>query len=236
MPDSLGDRIKKNYEHRQRRYLTRRTPVIVRVDGKAFHTFTRGFDKPFDLKLIDAMVFGALQVFGEAQGCKLAYVQSDEVSFVLTDYDNLQTDGWFNYNQSKIESITASCMTMEFNRAMRLCDRPGTAMFDARAFNIPEAEVANYFLWRAQDWHRNSITMYAQSFFSHRELQGKSCADMHDMLHDISKNWTTDLYDCAKNGTFIARLDGEVITSETMPPKYGAISDLWDAARPKEFD
>jgi tRNA(His) 5'-end guanylyltransferase len=236
MPDSLGDRMKSNYELRQRRYLTRRTPVIVRVDGKAFHTFTRGFEKPFDQKLIDAMMVAALQVFGEAQGCKLAYVQSDEVSFVLTDYDNLQTDGWFNYNQSKIESITASCMTMGFNQAMRLCDRPGTAMFDARAFNIPEAEVANYFLWRAQDWHRNSITMYTQSFFSHQELQGKTCADMHEMLHGIGKNWTTDLYDFMKNGIFIARLNGEVIISETILPKYGAICDLWDAARPKEID
>lgn len=236
MPNNLGDRMKKHYEIRQRHYLTRRTPVIVRVDGKAFHTFTRGFEKPFDLTLIDAMVVAALQVFGEAQGCKLAYIQSDEASFVLTDYDNLQTDWWFNYNQSKIESISASCMTMEFNRAMRICSLPGTAMFDARAFNIPEAEVANYFLWRAQDWHRNSITMYAQSFFSHKELHCKTCADMHEMLHGIGKNWTHDLDDDAKNGTFIARLDGEVITTETIPPKYGTISDLWDAARPKEID
>jgi len=236
MRNSLGDRMKSNYELRQRRYLTCRTPVIVRVDGKAFHTFTKGFDKPFDARLMDAMILAASQLFGEAQGCKMGYIQSDEASFVLTDYDKLDTQGWFNYNADKIESISASCMTMAFNRAMRLCNRPGTAMFDARAFNIPKDEVANYFLWRAQDWHRNSITMYSQSFFSHKELHGKTCADMHEMLHGIGKNWTHDLDDDAKNGTFIARIDGENHIVDTIKPKYGPISELWDAVRPEEID
>lgn len=233
MRNSLGDRMKSNYELRQRRYLTRRMPVIVRVDGKAFHTFTKGFEKPFDFRLMDAMVTAASHLFGEAQGCKLAYIQSDEASFVLTDYDKLDTQGWFNYNADKIESISASCMTMAFNRAMRLCDRPGMAMFDARAYNVPKEEVANYFLWRAQDWHRNSITMYAQSFFSHQELHRKTCADMHEMLHGIGKNWTHDLDDDIKNGIFMARTN---LLIDTIQPKYKAISDLWDAVRPKEID
>jgi len=236
MPNSLGERMKSSYELRQRHYLTCRTPVIVRLDGKAFHTFTKGFERPFDARLMDSMLIAALNVFSEAQGCKLAYVQSDEVSFVLTDYDNLDTQGWFNYNQSKIESVAASCMTMAFNRCMRLCDKPGNAMFDARAFNIPEDEVANYFLWRAQDWSRNSITMYTQSFFSHQELHKKTGPMMHDMLHGIGRNWATDLNDDQMNGVFIARLDGEIITSDTIPPKFNAISDLWDATKPVEID
>jgi len=234
MPNSLGERIKSNYELRDRHFLTRRTPVIVRVDGRAFHTFTRGFDKPFDTKLIEAMGIAALELFGDIQGCKMAYVQSDEASFVMTDYDNLQTEGWFNYNQSKIESISASRMTMAFNRTMWIAGQSGWAMFDARAFNIPEAEVANYFLWRAQDWHRNSITMFAQAHFSHKELHGKTCADMHEMLHSKGKNWA-HLFDVEKNGMFIARLDGEIVVSDTIPPKWDTINDLWDAACPKEI-
>ena len=234
MPNSLGQRMKQHYELRDRHYLTRRTPVIVRVDGRAFHTLTRGYDKPFDGKFIESMVISAMGLFGDMQGCKLAYVQSDEASFVLTDYDNLQTEGWFNYNQSKIESVAASRMTMAFNRCQRLCERDAWAMFDARAFNIPEAEVANYFLWRAQDWHRNSVTMFAQAEFSHKELHGKSCSDMHEMLHSVGKNWA-HRFDVEKNGTFLARLEGEIIVSETIPPKWGAIEDLWQAASPEEI-
>ena len=234
MSNSLGDRMKNNYELRDRHYLTRRTPVMVRVDGRAFHTLTRDFNKPFDRRLIDSMVLAARELFGDMQGCKMAYVQSDEASFVMTDYDNLQTEGWFNYNQSKIESVSASHMAMAFNRCMRLCDRPAWAMFDARAFNIPEAEVANYFLWRAQDWHRNSITMYAQAYFSHNELNGKSCADMHEMLHTKDKNWARLLND-EKNGTFILRYNGKIITSETTPPKWGHINTWWDEVCPKEI-
>lgn len=236
MPNSLGERMRSNYELRDRHYLTRRTPVIVRVDGRAFHTLTRGYDKPFDGKFIESMVVSAMELFGDMQGCKMAYIQSDEASFVLTDYDNLQTEGWFNYNQSKIESVAASRMTMAFNRCQRLCSRDAWAMFDARAFNIPEAEVANYFLWRAQDWRRNSITMFAQAHFSHKELHGKTCADMHEMLHTKDKNWAY-LFDVEKNGTFLVRcaLEGDIILSETIPPKWCAIEDLWLTASPEEI-
>jgi tRNA(His) 5'-end guanylyltransferase len=226
--------MKNNYELRDRHYLTRRTPVIVRVDGRAFHTLTKDFNKPFDGRLIDSMGIAAMELFSDMQGCKMAYVQSDEASFVMTDYDNLQTEGWFNYNQSKIESVSASRMTMAFNRCMRLCNQPAWAMFDARAFNIPDAEVANYFLWRAQDWHRNSITMYAQAHFSHKELDGKSCADMHEMLHTKDKNWSR-LFNVEKNGVFILRYNGKIITSETVPPKWGHINNWWDEVRPKEI-
>jgi len=234
MPNSLGDRMKNNYELRARHYLTRRTPVIVRVDGRAFHTLTRDFQKPFDYKLMEAMVVTAMDLFADAQGCKMAYVQSDEISLVLTDYDNLQTEGWFNYNQSKIESISAARATASFNRCLRLMSRPGDATFDARAFNIPDDEVANYFLWRAQDWHRNSITMYAQAYFSHRELHGKSCADMHEMLHTKGRNWAT-LLDTVKNGTFIIRRDGAIEPGDTILPKWGPIYDLWESVKPREI-
>lgn len=210
---TLGNRIKENYEKRNRHFLIRRMPVIIRVDGRAFHTFTRvGFSKPFDSGLIATMVSAASDVFRQAQGCKCAYIQSDEASFLLTDYDTLNTEAWFGYNQSKLESITASIMTASFNSSNRLpilnhknssVQRKPKANFDSRAFNIPKEEVVNYFLWRMLDWERNSVQMYCNSFFSHKEMQNKSLQDQHDMLHSIGKNWSVDCSDQIKNGTWI---------------------------------
>ncbi len=232
MKMSLGDRMKNNYELRQRHFLTRRTPVIVRVDGRAFHTLTRCCSKPFDLNFGNSMICAARNLFKEIQGCKMAYVQSDEASFVMTDYDRLTTDGWFNYNQSKIESISASTMAAEFNFYMGRNGYPACSTFDARAFNIPVDEIGNYFLWRAQDWHRNSVTMYAQDSFSHKQLHQKSVGDMHEMLHSVGKNWTEDLSLAVKNGTFLYRCEnGFVETEQGVLPKYTKINGLWDRVR-----
>ncbi len=231
--DSLGDRIKTNYEGPACHYLTRRLPVIVRLDGRAFHTFTANMVKPFDQHLIDAMIVAAYHVFGEMQGCKLAYIQSDEASFVMTDFDTLETEPWFGYRQSKVESVSASLMTAAFARAMRLAGVRELATFDARAFNIPEDEVANYFVWRAKDWARNSLSMYAQANFSHADLQGKKCKDMHNMLHDLGKNWTLDLSDAERNGTFIYNGDRLTDTSDIVPT-FKSISALWQKVKPKE--
>ena len=228
MPNGLADRFKTNYEHPAQYHLTRRTPVVIRVDGRAFHTFTRNFKRPFDGKFIDAMVVAALNVAREMQGFKLGYVQSDEASFLLTDYDNFQTEPWFGYRKSKIETISASLMTAAFSRSMRLVGVTNLATFDARAFNIPESEVANYFLWRARDWARNSITMYAQAHFSHQLLQHCTCTDMHEMLHSKGCNWATDLMDDERNGTFI--VDDETRTD--VLPNYESIEALWDKVKP----
>ena len=228
MPDSLGDRMKQNYERPAQHYLTRRTPVVIRIDGRAFHTFTRNFPKPFSMKFMDSMITAATIVAGEMQGFKLGYIQSDEASFLLTDYDDLQTQPWFGYKQSKIESVSASIMTAAFARCMRLAGVTDLATFDARAFNVPEDEVVNYFLWRAQDWARNSLNMYAQSFASHPLLQGKNAADMHEMLHTVGRNWTTDLTGEERNGTFLA--NGEWLIE--ILPTFTAINELWEQVKP----
>ncbi len=231
----LAERMKK-YEYITRDHLMPRIPVIVRVDGKAFHTFTKNFDRPFDYRFMDTMATSVLEVFKEMQGCKMAYIQSDEASFVLTDYDQLDTQGWFDYNQQKIVSISASTMTAVFNYQLsKYTEEPTCARFDSRAFNVPEAEVANYFLWRAQDWHRNSVTMYAQASFSHKELHKKTISDMHDMLYTRGKNWATDIPLRARNGTFIYRdASGVIQTSSLIQPQYVAIDKLWEQARPRE--
>ncbi len=223
MPEhsSIGTRFKNNYESRARYYLLRRTPVIIRVDGRAFHTLTRNMEKPFDPSLIDNMVQAALGVADQIQGFKLGYVQSDEASFLVTDYDSLETQAWFDYNKSKIETIAASAMSVFFSQLMGV-----SAMFDARAFNVPVNEVSNYFLWRALDWHRNSVSMYAQSFFSQKDLHKKRVADMHEMLHGIGMNWTTDLDPIERNGTFIFRCKGSLAVTSTVVPNYASIDTL----------
>lgn len=119
MFDALGDRMKNNYENRYRFYLTRRTPVIIRIDGNAFHTFTRGLDKPFDADFMWAMQNTCLSLCENIQGCMGGYVQSDEISLLLVDYQNLDTDAWFDYNLQKITSIAAARATMTFNGLIR---------------------------------------------------------------------------------------------------------------------
>jgi tRNA(His) guanylyltransferase len=219
--DSLGDRMKANYEDRGRHYLVRRTPVVIRVDGRAFHTLARGLDKPFDLSLGDAMMCAAAEVAEDMQGFKLGYVQSDEASFLLTDYVTLQTGAWFDYNKSKIETISASCMTAHFNRHFSRPHR--LAMFDARAFNIPREEVANYFLWRAKDWERNSVSMYCGAYFSAKQMHGQGRADQHEMLHSVGKNWATDLPERWRNGTWLIRGENGVGFRHDILPVFADI-------------
>jgi tRNA(His) 5'-end guanylyltransferase len=209
----------------------------VRIDGRAFHTFTRDFLKPFDRELINMMVLSAMHVFGEMQGCKIAYVQSDEASFVLTDYDTFDTQPWFGYVKSKVESVAASCMTAAFARCQHLAGgryADSLATFDARAFNIPRNEVVNYFVWRAKDWARNSLSMYCQSIFSHRELQGRNSKAMHEMLFAKGRNWTRDLCNAEKNGTFLIAPKEAVAANSDIEPRYGDIDAVWEAVRPKE--
>lgn len=203
--------MKENYEMRGRHYLTRRTPVMLRLDGKAFHTFTKGFKRPFDQTLSDLMTDTAMYLANEIQGTKLVYVQSDEISILVTDFDKLTTSPWFDYETSKMNSIAASMAAAYFNTELRKrvegMDYKYPS-FDCRTFNLPNEEVANYFRWRYQDWLRNSVSMLAQAHFSTKELHGKNRADMHEMLHTKDVNWAK-LDNLWKNGTLIYRENGK---------------------------
>lgn len=172
----LGDRMKR-YERVSDGKLTRRMPVIGRIDGKAFHTFTKNMEKPFDRRFQSAMLTVAGMVCTEIQGCKIAYVQSDEINLLLTDYDELNTDSWFDYRISKMCSVAAgfasAYMTLLYQKL---------AVFDARFFNIPKEDVCNYFVWRQQDAVKNSINSYAQTMFSQAELQGKHGGQLQEMM------------------------------------------------------
>lgn len=177
--DALGDRMK-GYEKAARTTLPMRMPVILRVDGKAFHTATRRCARPFDAALAEAMNYTAVALCDGIQGAAFGYVQSDEISVLIHNYRTLTTDAWFANGVQKMVSVAASIATAAFNEA-----RPDTmpiCHFDARVFVLPEAEVANYFVWRQQDAIRNATQMIARSLFSQRELHGRPCVELERMI------------------------------------------------------
>lgn len=212
--DELGTRMKKYYEEVPKTKLMRRTPVIIRIDGKTFHSFTKKFQKPFDELLIKTMQETTKYLCENIQGCVLGYTQSDEISLLLVDYKRLNSSSWFDYEVQKMCSIAASMATMAFNKFFMfefeefdrwICDGSPTdeerqlydvyydaickgAMFDARVFNIPKEEVTNYFLWRQFDAMRNSVQMVGQAHFSHKELQNKTGDVIQEMLLSQKKN------------------------------------------------
>ena len=236
---TLGDRMKNNYENIARYYLTRRMPVIIRVDGRSFHTFTKGFKKPFDDVLVKTMQDTMKYLCENIQGCVLGYTQSDEISLVLVDYAELTTDAWFGNNLQKMCSVSASMATLAFNKFFSgrvqefmydCCDEFGddvlpekqndyelahnvyfkkfnAAMFDSRVFTIPKEEVCNYLIWRQQDATRNSIQSVGQANFSQKELHGKSCNNIQDMLMlQKSINWN-DYSTTLKRGSCCIKVD-----------------------------
>lgn len=229
MPDNtaLSTRMKENYENRSKQYLIRRVPTIIRLDGKAFHTYTKGLDRPFDEGLIEDMQSTTKFLCENIQGCKMGYTQSDEITLVLTDYDTFETSAWFDYNVQKMTSISASIATAKFNelRIRRMITNLTShnlneqmllnvngflkhytsAFFDSRVFQIPEKEeVVNCLIWRQRDAEKNSISMLAQSLYSHNELHKKNSNDMHEMCFQKGHNWN-DLHFSKKRGSFIVK-------------------------------
>lgn len=250
---TIGDRMKNNYENITRYYLTRRMPVIIRVDGRSFHTFTKGFKKPFDDILVKTMQDTMKYLCENIQGCVLGYTQSDEISLVLTDYAELTTDAWFGNNLQKMCSVSASMATLAFNKFFSgrvqefmydCCDEFGddvlpekqndyelahnvyfkkfnAAMFDSRVFTIPKEEVCNYLIWRQQDATRNSIQSVGQANFSQKELHGKSCNNIQDMLMlQKSINWN-DYSTTLKRGSCCIKIDDGVT-------KYDEVGNICD--------
>lgn len=203
---SLGDRMKA-YEGVSQTSLTPRMPLIIRLDGKAFHSYTRGFDKPFDIRIRNAMADSAFVIISEVQGAKIAYSQSDEVSVLVTDYDSLEFEPWFGKNLQKIVSVSSSIMTAYFNNSVptSTLDKGRFATFDSRAFVLPKEEVCNYFIWREQDATRNSIQALAQANFSHKSLQGLNNNQLQEKLfQEKGINWN-DLETWKKRGFCVTR-------------------------------
>lgn len=199
----------KGYEAVSGSLLTKRTPVILRFDGKAFHTFTRGFEKPYDKIFMKTMQETMMYLCQNIQGCVLGYTQSDEISLVLVDYKRIDTQPWLGYRTQKMTSIGASMATLAFNKIFkqnvneywstlmefdmmdeeqdRLCDTywkavEKGAMFDCRAFNIPKEEVTNNIYWRQFDAMKNSVQMLGRCYFNEKELYKKNTDAIKSML------------------------------------------------------
>lgn len=212
----LANRMK-DYEKRNRYYLQKRLPVIIRLDSRDGHTFTKGFKRPFDEIFMKSMQETAKYLCENIQGCQCAYIQSDEITLLLVDYEKLNTESWFDYRIDKIISISAAMATLAFNKyftsnaemyiddfyeawnhsdveekyvkVLKKAIKMGL-VFDSRVFNLPKEEVTNNFYWRQLDASRNSIQMVGQANFSHKELQNKSCNDIQDMLMTQKRiNW-----------------------------------------------
>ena len=244
--DELGKRMKEFYETIPKTRLMRRCPVCIRIDGRAFHSWTKGFNKPFDEILIKSMQDTMKYLCENVQGVVLGYCQSDEISLILVDYKKLNSSAFFDYEVQKVCSITASMATMAFNKIFnentlnfispeifedeklkKICASHAEAvekgaMFDSRCFNIPKEEVTNYVYWRQLDATRNSIQMVGQANFSHKELQNKSCNDIQDMLMTQKGiNWN-DLPTYQKRGSccikevYYADKDGNEIYKERI--------------------
>lgn len=241
--DDLGTRMKTFYENIPKTRLMRRVPVAIRLDGKAFHTFTRGFQKPFDFVLMDTMQQTMKYLCENIQNCVFGYTQSDEITLILVDYQKFTSDAWFDYEVQKLTSVSASMATMAFNKYFSenvveynlthdplVKRREGLldnyisavergAMFDARCFNIPKEEVTNLIYWRQLDATRNSIQMVGQAHFSHDELQDKTCNMIQDMLMTkYGINWNDFTIPC-KRGTACIKVATKVTENIKREPQ-----------------
>lgn len=195
---SLGDRMK-DYERVTQDVLMRRTPVIIRLDGKTFHTFTKRFNEfdesldktPFSEAMYACMAGTAHTLVHQIQGARIAYVQSDEISILLTDWNTYESQQWFGGKIQKIVSVSAAIASTAFYSVYESYEKidymPHRPLFDSRVFNLPREEVTNYFVWRQKDAIRNSVNMLGQYHFSHRELQEKKVDEVRSMLYDKYK-------------------------------------------------
>ena len=212
---TLYDRMKK-YESVSQNHLMQNTPVIVRIDGRAFHTFTKGLDKPFDKILMKTMADTTEELCKNIQGCILAYSQSDEISLLLSDYHSIESEMFFAGNIQKISSVVASMATLYFNMFWynhstkymsnyskdfdaedyktstyfeTLNKKIFSATFDARVFNIPENEIVNYFYFRQKDAIRNSVAALAHRWIANKEIMHKSVDELKIILDDSGHSW-----------------------------------------------
>ena len=212
----------KQYEMTSKSFLLRRTPVVIRVDGKAFHTWTKRLKYidasllhgPYSMMMHICMTNTASSLMQLIQNATFAYTQSDEISILLNDWKTLRTDQWYKGNIQKICSVSASIAATTFNYFFgKLFDKDSNvnsfsniydlAQFDSRVFNLPKEEVVNYFIWRQQDATRNSINMLGQFHFSHKTLHGKNVSQVQDKLMlEKNINWN-DLDVWKKRGTSI---------------------------------
>jgi len=197
--DSLGNRMK-NYENVFNNKLPCRVPIVIRVDGKTFHTLTKKWklDPAFDTDFKNIMSYTATQLCKVIDGAKIAYIYSDEISIIARNDMTANTSPWFDNKIEKICSVTASVATAAFNsyrpakeysNSVKLNVLENPAIFDSRVFILPEYEINNYLIWRQQDASRNSVNSLTRTLYSHKECEFKNTSDMQEMCFQKGINW-----------------------------------------------
>lgn len=229
--DPLGDRMKR-YEHVSRIYLPRRTYTLIRVDGRAFHSFTRGMARPYDARLARSIDWVGKVLCTQIAGARLAFCQSDEVSVLLTDFQAINTEPFFSGNLQKICSTASALATGAFlSRYPEYAGVEDFPTFDARVWTIPDpVEVENYFIWRQQDATRNSISMLGQAHFSQRELHKVSTAEIQDkLMAEKGINWN-DTPAGFKRGRTVVRLPHTIEIDGVEVSR-----NMWEVQEPPVF-
>ena len=230
--DTLGNRMKALESLSTSRNLMLGTPVYARIDGRAFHTFCRGLEKPFSKTFIETMQFVTMRLVKDFNAI-LGYVQSDEISLGWIDLSKAPFDG----RVQKLESVLASAAAAYFNYFIFGTDKGaglrGRALkhiptFDCRCFNVPTVEeLANSFLWRENDAIKNSVTGMALSFFSNKEIEGKNTDDKVHMMRMKGYCFYEDTEEAFLRGTFFQRqVFQRELTAEEM-------SSIPEKCRPK---
>lgn len=205
--------------------------AMIRVDGKAFHTWIKKIkaDRPFDDVVHKCMIAGTKAIMQEAQGVKLAYTQSDEASIMLANLGENE-GAWFDYKVQKLASVSASIFTNAFAHEYHYYvatrgypDYP--ALFDSRVYSVPVEDAANVFVWRQQDWNRNSVQMLGHHHIGHKEMQGLNTAKVRNLLKEkYNVDWF-GLNDWEKFGTFV-QPDGEQVLTTSVPLDYYEINQV----------
>jgi len=228
--EKMGD-LHKSYEKRTESYLLPGVPFVVRLDGRSFHNFTKGLQRPFDSNFSHCMIETTADLVKEFHA-DVGYTQSDEIT-LLFENNSKASEMLFGGRVQKIVSIFAARASVKFNAVKDVClesKRGNLALMDARVFQYPTKEMAaETLLWRETDATRNSLTMLAHHYYPHKELQGKGFKAKHDMLHAKGVNWN-DCDDHFKRGTYLKRTlvwrDLTDAEKSNIPEKYRPVGPV----------
>lgn len=224
---NLSDRMKLYEQQETGRKFLPLLPVIARLDGRSFHSFTKGLGRPFDSRLSNLMVEITRFLVEETNAC-IGYTQSDEISLVFYSGD-IESQIYFDAKVFKMTSILAAQTTVRFSKLLPVFlpeKLDYTPVFDCRVWSVPSKEEAtNVLIWREQDATRNSVSMAAQSYYSHKQLHGKNSDEMQEMLFQKDVNWN-DYPAFFKRGVYVQRhkVVRKFTTDELdkLPPKHNA--------------
>lgn len=230
--DSLGDLLKDQERLEAGRKADPYLPLMARIDGKCFSKFTKGLERPFDPRFVKLMVETTKHLVEESEAL-LGYCQSDEITLFWNNNkaEHSNREYWFGGKFQKLTSVLAGTASSFFsaNLPHHLPEKVGKyPVFDARVWNVPDMEhVYKNFLWRWKDAQKNSVSMYARHFFSHKSLQGKTSTEMRELLRTLDKPWE-DLPVFFREGTYVRR------ESILVDPSDESLRSIPEEYRPKE--